>query len=189
MAAGLPKGARPSQGPRPTWTRAERREERPLRFPCCPPVTYQPATAAEPGAAELRLPATRYSDGRAGLFDDQGPAGTVELLIECLRRGDVGALPPLLSEDARGRLEALARERGPARLGEILRRRCRAICDARLERIIEREDDLVECRLRVFRLQPGGQIRICLWLVEARLVGGFWRISSFDPLNLIRPGP
>lgn len=108
------------------------------------------------------------------------------MLLAAVARGDLAALPPLLDEAALQRLNRLVGKHGAEAVAAFLRRRCRTLCDCRVERMMERSDGTAECRLRVFRLRPGGKITGCCWLVEARRSGDYWQVSSFDPIGLIR---
>ncbi len=108
------------------------------------------------------------------------------MLLAAVARGDLPALPPLLDEAARMRLDRLVGKHGAEAVAAFLKRRCRTLCDCRVERMVARADGVAECRLRIFRLLPHGQIASCCWLVEARRSGDYWQVSSFDPIGLIR---
>ena len=65
---------------------------------------------------------------------------------------------------------------------DILKRNGRSILDCRVERLEELPSGTAECRLRLFRLLPGGQIDSCCWLVQLRHEGKSWKIAGFDRL-------
>ena len=140
-----------------------------------------PAPAADDGAARLRLPADRRSTCRTGPLD--GPDEAIQGFLAALSRGDLAALSPLLDGQARESLRRQAEAQGTEALQVSLRRRLRSVCECRMERRLELPDGTAECRLRVFQLQPGGHIRSCCWLVQARRTGEApWRVTSFEPL-------
>ncbi len=98
-------------------------------------------------------------------------------------RGDLPALRALLTYPALETLNRLEALRGQDVLAESLMRHSRPLLDCRLERLLELPDGSTECRLRLFRLEPGGQIRSCLWVVQTRpLDEATWRISGLDRL-------
>ena len=143
---------------------------------------FGPPAGASADAAEFRLPADRRLAARPGL--PRGPLpGTLLRFVDAFSRGDVAALLPLLDDAAQDTLRRMAEPRGIPALSEALRRRGLAICDCRLERMLSLPDGTVECRLRLFRLRPGGQIRSYLWVAQARHSPELgWQITSFQIL-------
>ena len=135
------------------------------------------------GAGHFRLPADRRSSSRPVCT---GPEEAVQSLLEAMVQGDVRALESLLTYPALEILARLVALRGREVLSESLKRHGRPLLDCRLERLLELPDGGVECRMRLFRLEPGGQIRSCCWVVQASLQDGKegtdWRISGLDRL-------
>ena len=154
--------------------------------------TYsRPDTAADGRAADLRLPADRRSASRAGPSPAPEPETESVYGVEDLARaflgsatrGDLDSLAALLIGDARESLRRLVRLHGRAKLVNALRMRGRLICECRTERTMELPDGTAECRLRLFVLEKGGQIRSCYWLVQAKVDSeGCWKVVCFDRL-------
>ena len=137
------------------------------------------------GTGHFRLPADRRSAARPGPSlhdpdDPEDPWPAVQALLEAIVLGDLDSLDALLTGTARGVLARLLVARGKAALSASLKARAGTLLDCRLERRLEIADGTVECRLRLFSLEPGGGIRSCCWVVQARLQGGTWRISGLD---------
>ena len=140
----------------------------------------RPDTAAGGRAVELRLPADRRSAVRAGPTDLES---LILAFLDTAVRGDLDALSPLLEGEAREALRRLVRRHGKVRLSTSLKLKGRRICDCRTERTMELPDGSAECRLRLFVLERGGQIRSCYWLVQARQFSeGRWLVTGFDRL-------
>ena len=133
------------------------------------------------GAGHFRLPVDRRSSARPVFCT--APEEAVQALLEAMVRGDLQALGVLLTSPALETLARLVALRGREALSESLKRHGRPLLDCRLERLLELPDGGVECRMRLFRLEPGGQIRNCCWVVQVRLQDGTsWRISGLDRL-------
>lgn len=140
-----------------------------------------PVAAADVDAGGLRLPDVQRQAARPGSHTcEAGEA--VEKALEAILGGDLSRLEGMLGGQARDCLHRLSRRKGPDALSIVLRVRGRSVCHHLVERVIALPDGLVECRLRLFRLLPGGHIRSCLWVAQARPVHRGWRIIAFDRL-------
>ena len=148
-----------------------------------PEQEIRPDTAADDRAAELRLPADRRSTGRAGPYSTESLETLVHAFLASATLGEIDALSGMLAGEARVALRRLVRRHGKVRLSTSMRLRGRLICDCRVERTMELPDGTAECRLRLFLLEKGGQIRSCYWVVQARQESeGLWKVVGFDRL-------
>ncbi|GEM_PF-5849811 len=136
--------------------------------------------SVDPEVGHFRLPADRRSTPRPGPFDAPDPI--VQVLLEAIVRGDIDALYLLLTGSARGLLLHLVASRGREALSASLQRQSRTLLDCRLERRLEVVGGVIECRLRLFSLMPGGGVCSSCWVVQARLEGREWRVSGLDRL-------
>ena len=123
-------------------------------------------------AGHLRLPADRRSAPRPGP-SWEGAGQAVLSLLDHVVQGDLEGLSGLLVGPASESLARLVSASGRAALSSSLRKTGRALLDCKLERLVDLPDGGAECRMRLFQLLPGGQIRSCCWVVQARQEAGF----------------